>query len=439
MAKYYFIGIGGISMSALAIFLKCQGNEVCGSDLTENETLLELKNYSIPFYIGHKKENIENFCPDFVVINSAISQNNEELIYAKKNKIKILSRAKVLGDISKKFKNVIAISGTHGKTTTVGMISEIFIDANLKPTVHIGGILAKTNSNYIIGENKFFITEACEYKNNFLTLRPKLGIMLNLEKDHMDFFKNYKDLENSFDKFLSHSKIKIYPKNLKSEFHYIFQSNSNFIEFYADNIIQIKDGIKFKYFEDKKFIDEFTLKTLGKHNVNNAIVAIMTARHFKIKLTNIKRALRNYSGVKRRFEKIGYAFSTPIIHDYAHHPTEIKKVISQAKTYGKVLTIFQPHTFSRTKKLFKDFLNCFDNSDALFLYKTYPAREEENQGYSARKLFESLKKNAKFELINYFENEEELLKETKKVCSSYNIILVLGAGNIDLIAKNLAK
>ena len=439
MAKYYFIGIGGISMSALAIFLKCQGNEVCGSDLTENETLLELKNYSIPFYIGHKKENIENFCPDFVVINSAISQNNEELIYAKKNKIKILSRAKVLGDISKKFKNVIAISGTHGKTTTVGMISEIFIDANLKPTVHIGGILAKTNSNYIIGENKFFITEACEYKNNFLTLRPKLGIMLNLEKDHMDFFKNYKDLENSFDKFLSHSKIKIYPKNLKSEFHYIFQSNSNFIEFYADNIIQIKDGIKFKYFEDKKFIDEFTLKTLGKHNVNNAIVAIMTARHFKIKLTNIKRALRNYSGVKRRFEKIGYAFSTPIIHDYAHHPTEIKKVISQAKTYGKVLTIFQPHTFSRTKKLFKDFLNCFDNSDALFLYKTYPAREEENQGYSARKLFESLKKNDKFELINYFENEDELLKETKKVCSSYNIILVLGAGNIDLIAKNLAK
>ncbi len=439
MAKYYFIGIGGISMSALAIFLKCQGNEICGSDLNNNETLLELSKYSIPFYIGHKKENIEAFSPDFVVINSAIFQNNEELAFAKKNKIKILSRAKVLAQISKKFKNVIAISGTHGKTTTVGMISEIFIDANFKPTVHIGGILAKTNSNYIIGENKFFITEACEYKNNFLTLRPKLGVMLNLEKDHMDFFKDYKDLENSFDKFLSYSKLKIYPKNLKSEFHYIFQSNTKFIEFYADKIIQTKDGIKFKYYENGKYIDDFSLKTFGKHNVNNAIVAIMTARHFKIKLTNIKRGLRNYSGVKRRFEKIGFFSTTPIIHDYAHHPTEIKKVILQAKTYGKVLTIFQPHTFSRTKKLFKDFLKCFDNTDALFLYKTYPAREDENQGYSAKKLFENLKIDNNFELLNYFENEEELLKETKKDCSSYNIVLVLGAGNIDVIAKNLTK
>lgn len=439
MAKYYFIGIGGISMSALAIFLKCQGNEICGSDINKNDVLKELENFSIPYYITHKKENIESFSPDFVVINSAISQNNEELIYAKQNKIKVLSRAKILGEISKKFKNVIAVSGTHGKTTTVGMISEIFTAAKLKPTVHIGGILSRTNSNYIIGENKFFITEACEYKNNFLSLKPKIGIMLNLEKDHMDFFKNYKDLENSFDKFLSHSKIKIYPKNLKSEFEYIFQTNNKLVEFHASSIVQTNQGIKFKYFEDGKYVDEFQLKTLGKHNVNNAIVAIMVARHFKIKLTNIKRALRNYCGVKRRFEKIGTIKNIPIIHDYAHHPTEIKKVISQAKTYGKILTIFQPHTFSRTKKLFKEFQQCFSESDALYLYKTYPAREEEKDGYSAKKLFDVLNKNNKFEDLKYFENDEKLIDETEKNCINFDMILILGAGDIDFVAKKLAK
>ena len=434
--KYYFIGIGGISMSALAVFLKLEGEDVCGSDIAISETVENLSAFCIPFFIGHHRKNIENYQPDFVVINCAIDDENDELKWAKENKIKIISRAKLLGDFAKKFKNVIAISGTHGKTTTVGMISEIFIEAGLKPTVHIGGILNKINSNFLVGEQKYFITEACEYKNSFLHLKPKIGVMLNIERDHMDFFKNFKELENSFDKFLDNSKVKIYPKNAKTDFDFYYQSNLKIINFYAKNIEKSKHGIIFKYYENEKFISTFRLNTFGIHNVNDALVAIMIARHFKVKIADIKRALKNFTGIERRFENIGNINNTLIIHDYAHHPTEIVKVISQAKELGKVLTVFQPHTYSRTKKLFNKFKTAFDQSDMTILYKTYPARESENMGYSAEKLYNSLNKKIQ---IEYYENENEMINRIKNLSKNFDVILILGAGNINLSAKKLLK
>ena len=434
--KYYFIGIGGISMSALAIFLKCSGEEVSGSDLVENDNLKKLTNYGITYHIGHCENNIASFAPDCVVINCAIHDDNEEYSYALKHKIKVISRAKLLGIFSKRFKNVIAISGTHGKTTTVGMISEIFMEAGLHPTVHIGGLLNKINSNFLIGDYKYFITEACEYKNSFLSLRPKLGIMLNIERDHMDFFKNYKDLEISFEKFLSYSKIKIYPKNFKKENVFEYQNKDKIIDFCAKDITKTSLGLSFKYYENNKFIDNFSISNFGTHNINNALVAIMTARHFKIKLTQIKRGLRNFSGVKRRFEKIGYLNNAVVIHDYAHHPTEIKKVINEAKEYGKVLTVFQPHTYSRTKKLINLFLTCFTETDGLYIFKTYPARESENEGYSAEKLNKLLQDKQQ---SLYFNNEADLISNIKQHANEYNIILILGAGDIDKIAENLLK
>lgn len=434
--KYYFIGIGGISMSALAIFLKLGGELVCGSDLTESETTKNLSTFNIPFFVGHNEENIKSFMPDFVVINCAINDENDELKWAKKNKIKIISRAKLLGEFSKNFKNVIAISGTHGKTTTVGMISEIFIEAGLKPTVHIGGILNKIKSNFLVGEQKFFITEACEYKNSFLFLKPKIGAMLNIERDHMDFFKNYKELENSFDKFLANSRVKIYPKNAKTDFDFYYQTNTKIINFYAKNIEKSKHGIIFKYYEGENFISTIRLNTFGIHNVNDALVAIMIARHYKIKIADIKRALKNFSGVERRFESLGQLKNSLIIHDYAHHPTEIKKVISQAKELGKVLTVFQPHTFSRTKKLFNNFKSAFDESDMTILFKTYPAREIESMGYSAQKLYNALKDKIN---IEYYNNEDEILTRINIQSENFDVILMLGAGNIDLLAKKLLK
>ena len=433
--RYYFIGIGGISMSALAIFLKLNGCEVAGSDISETENLQSLKNFNMTYYIGHKEENIKQFCPDIVVINCAISKENEELVYAKNNHIKIITRAKLLGLFSKKFKNVIAISGTHGKTTTVGMISEIFIEAALKPTVHIGGVLNKIGSNFLVGDQKFFITEACEYKNSFLSLKPKVGAVINIEKDHMDFFKNYENLEQSFEKFLAKSKIKIFPECKNKEYNYLCIENNKIVAFCAKNVEKTGFGIMFKYYENNNFVSSFRLNSLGVHNVNNALIAIRIARHFKVKICHIKRALKNFSGVKRRFEHLGNIGNCKVIHDYAHHPTEISKVIAQARQFGRVLTVFQPHTYSRTKKLFKEFLSAFNESNYTVFYKTYPARETENMGYNAKKLFESLSTSVK---CCYFEKEKELLNFVKQECG-FDVILFLGAGNIDLVAKNLLK
>ncbi|MBO4412726.1 MAG: UDP-N-acetylmuramate--L-alanine ligase [Clostridia bacterium] len=435
MAKYYFLGIGGISMSALAIFLKFSGEIVCGSDLTYSENLKNLEKFNIPFYIEHKTENIKNFNPDFVVINCAIKKNNEEYLWAKNNKIKIITRAKLLGLFAKNFKNTISIAGTHGKTTTVAMISEIFLNAGLKPTIHIGGILNKTKSNFVLGDNKFFITEACEYKDSFLKLKSKVGAVTNIEADHMDYFKNFDQLKNSFDRFLKNSKIKIF-KNNDEDYSYLFQTSKKQFNFCAKNIYLTKNGITFKYFENNNFLASFRLNSFGIHNVNNAIIAIKIALLYKIPLQIIKRTLKEYCGVERRFELIGKIENTIIIHDYAHHPTEIEKVISQAKNYGKVLTVFQPHTYSRTKKLFAGFLKAFDESDEVLFFKTYPARESEKEGYSAKKLFESLKEKIP---CQYFDDEQKLLEEIKQKAKNFDVILILGAGDINLIAKKLIK
>ena len=433
--KYYFLGIGGISMSALAIFLKFSGEIVCGSDLCFNENLQNLEKFNIPYFIGHKKENIKKFNPDFVVINCAIKKDNEEFAWAKENKIKIISRAKLLAEFAKKFKNVISIAGTHGKTTTVAMLSEIFLNAGLMPTIHIGGILNKTHSNFVLGNNKFFITEACEYKDSFLKLKSKIGVVTNVEPDHLDYFKNFDQLKSSFEKFLKKSKIKIY-KNSSSEYSYFFELQKTKICFCAQNICLTKDGITFKYFENEKFVCSFKINSLGIHNVNNAIIAIKIALFYKIPINIIKKSLKFYQGVERRFQFLGNLENSAVVHDYAHHPTEIKKVISQAKNYGKILTVFQPHTYSRTKKLFSEFINAFDESDKVIFYKTYPARESEKEGYPAKKLYENLKN--KLDCL-YFEDETELIKNIKQIARNFNVVLILGAGNINLIAKKLIK
>ena len=192
----------------------------------------------------------------------------------------------------------------------------------------------------------------------------------------------------------------------------------------------------FKYFEDEKFVCSFRINSLGIHNVNNAIIAIKIALFYKIPINIIKKSLKLYQGVERRFELIGSFKNSAIIHDYAHHPTEIKKVISQAKNYGKILTVFQPHTYSRTKKLFTEFLGAFDESNEVIFYKTYPARECEKEGYSAKKLYENLKDKL---VCTYFEDETELIQNIKQIAKNFNVILILGAGDINLIAKKIIK
>ena len=436
--KIYFIGIGGISMSSLAVFSAVKGNLVSGSDISESENLKTLSNFGITYHIGHKKVNIETFNPDEVVINCAIKEDNDELVWAKENNKKIVSRAKLLGNLSKEFKNIIAISGTHGKTTTTALIGEIFIEANKKPSIHVGGVLKKCDSSFLIGEKRFFITEACEYKNSFLELSPSVGVVLNVEPDHLDFFKDIKEINSSFNQFLSNSKTKIFKIN---EFEYMLKNEKISNIFSARNLKKLEHGYSFDFYKNEELIGTIKTNFLGEHNVKNSLVACIVANYCKIPIKTIKKAIKNFSGVKRRFEEICKINKSIVVHDYAHHPTEITKVIQQAKQFGKVLTVFQPHTFSRTKKLFSEFTSCFNESDGLILIKTYPAREEEIESATAKALFDTIiKENTQFFPI--FNNEEpQNFKENLVVDNEHNLQLdffskIEHKNEIDYVVEN---
>lgn len=432
--KYYLIGIGGISMSSLAVFLKINSDEVSGSDLIESENLKLINQFNIKYYLSHKADNIKEFNPDFVVINYAINSENEELKWAIENKKKIFSRAEILGKISKKFKNVIAISGTHGKTTTTAMLSEIFISAGLKPTVHVGGIMKLNNSNFLIGKKKFFITEACEYKNSFLNLNPDLGAVLNIEPDHLDFFKNFDEINSSFNKFLEKSKIKVFWNQDKL----ILDKSGNIFVYQTTNIRINNNGYSFNLLENEKLLSKFQTNFLGEHNIKNAVVAIVIAKNYGINLKVIRKCIGQYHGVKRRFEKVGKINNTIIISDYAHHPTEITKTIAQAKHYGKVLVVFQPHTYSRTQKLFNLFTDAFDKANGLIIFKTYPAREDESAGLSALDLFSNIKENKDlFSYLDYSDNFEDAKQKILSNLNNFNCVLILGAGDIENLSKSV--
>ena len=419
---YHFIGIGGISMSALAKFLANKNNVISGSDINP-----DIKIDGIKTFVGHNAKNI-NGC-DVVVYNSAIQENNPEIIEARKKCIPLISRADLLAEIGEMHKNVISISGVHGKTTTTEMIAEVFIQAELNPTVHLGGISNCFNSNILIGGKKFFISEACEYKNSFLSLKNTVGVILNLEPEHLDFYKTFNNMKSSFELFANHSKIVISPIDLgiKTGKTIFIKDNSGYT---AKNVLTLNNGkLSFDCFFKGKYLDNIVLNALGKHNVDNALACIAVARYFNISMKHIKQALSSYKGVKRRMEII--KLNPLIIHDYAHHPTELNSAIDAIKShfkigltetfdnpnYAKILTnqeldasndinflsnqgnakklyvIFQPHTYSRTNN-FKDyFIKVLTKADKLFLFKTYPAREKAIPGASAYNLYQKIIKN----------------------------------------------
>ena len=422
--KYFFIGIGGISMSALAKYLHKQGHEIFGSDIN--------KAINLPFANTNKEqvfENIKN--ADFVVFNNAIKPNNKELVFAKKmNKI-ILNRSELLAQISKEFEEVIAISGTHGKTTTTEMLAEIFIEANLKPTVHIGGVSNAFNSNILISEKKYFITEACEYGNSFLSLHPTASVILNEEPDHLDYFKNFKNIQIAFNQFAKQSEKVFALNSLKIPQAITFGKNGNFE---AKKIRTTQSGFSFSVYKNNNFYFDFFLKSVLKKNIQNALSAIAVCDYFGIEKQTIFNALKNFKGVKRRLET--YSKSPTIIFDYAHLPNEITQTIKSVKSFfkKKLTVVFQPHLFSRTKFFLEDFKNCFGGADKLILTKTYAARETPKDGISAKQLFDLIKEKQKNTL--YFESATAAKKHIEKNCKNNEVILILGAGDVYEIFKN---
>ena len=341
--KFHFIGIGGISMSALAQILKKNGYLVQGSDLVENDEVKILKKKGIMVFNSHSKNNIAG--AEVVVYSSAIHDDNEELLYARMNNLIILKRAELLGLIADEFKSIIAVAGSHGKTTTTAMIAEIFIKANLKPTIHLGGRSNLINSNYKLGSKKFFITEACEYMDNYMYIKPDLSVILNIDSDHLDYFKTLDNIKISFEKFSKNIRnggiIVINNDDVNTEKIRINEDNASFgiknkSDIYARDIREYYPcKFSFNVYFCGVNLGKIKLNILGKHNIYNALASILVALSFEIDFSIIKEALESFTGVERRCEYIGKINEATVYHDYAHHPKKIEKMIKVAMELNK--------------------------------------------------------------------------------------------------------
>lgn len=424
-------------MSGLALYLSKNGYDVSGSDISENEQVKMLKSHGIKVFLGHNKTNVEG--SELVVFNSAIDEHNPELTRAKNLGLKIISRSELLRLVSREHEHVVAVAGTHGKTTTSAMIGEIFCLAGLAPTIHIGGVSKNLGTNFLIGEKQYFITEACEYKDNFLALNPEVGVVLNVDDDHLDYFKTKQNLKRSFEKFVFQSDFSIVydgflQKNSKKT-EKIVQIGENSQYCWVDNI-EIEANKKYAF--DAIFCGEYVgrihLGVFHKHNVTDALFAVAVAKYYGISNQIIVRALENFAGVRRRFEEIGWNGGVRVVIDYAHHPKEISSTMTSAKdiTKGRLFVVFQPHTYSRTKKLFNEFVSCFDLADKLYMFRTYPARENYDKKYNARTLSREISKHKK---CLYFSSFKKMKASIQKDIKEGDMLLVLGAGDVDRFAN----
>ena len=439
----YIIGIGGISLSAIALILQAKGIKVYGSDLTNSNIIDNLIKKGINVIIGHCKEFVK--VSDAVIYTSAIADDDCDLLYAKKLNKPTFSRAEILGEISVGYRT-ISIAGAHGKTTATGMISSVFLNAECHPFIHIGGILNNISSNVLIGKDDVFITEACEYKDSFLSLRSFVSVILNIKPDHLDYFKNIDNEFKSFQKYVDNTTNRgVVVLNADDELSKKITTDKKIITFaiknkkadiLAKNILEYEKG-KFSF--DVKVKDEeinIKLPCYGFHNIYNALATISVCSFFDINLQKIKEGLEGFKGIKRRFEYINTINNNVIIHDYAHHPEEIEAVIKTGKEISdKLIVVFQPHTFTRTRDLYDEFLTCFDNADEVWLLPIYPAREKAIKGVTSFNLAQNLKKHGKN--VKYFSNFTKCRDKIIKMKNKNYLIEILGAGDIEHLADLL--
>lgn len=430
--KIHFIGIGGISMSALAKFFITLGFIVSGSDNQSSQIINELIEKGVKIYKEHNFKNLE--IVDIVVYNNAIKKDNPELEYALKNSL-VFSRGELLREISNNFNCCIGIAGCHGKTTASCMISNTLKD-KYKIFSHLGGE-DKNLGNYYFDGNEVMISEVCEYAKNINLFNSSVAVCLNIGFDHHDCYKNYSELISSYYNFLDRADTKIvnnddiYLSEYKSINKITYGINRT-ADFMAKNIVIKQNKIKFDLYNYAEKICTFEIEGICKHNVYNALATICAGKVMGQSYGEIKNKLKEFKGVCRRMEKLAEISGKEFFADYAHHPEEIGSTLhSFNDIYGKknTLIIFQPHTFSRTKSLFNDFIKVLKNNN-LILYKTYPARETEDMGYSAKYLSQFVK-------CEYAETQEQLFNLIKK--SHKKRVLFMGAGDIYLIGKKIIK
>ena len=439
--KIFFIGIGGIGMSGIAEFLHYDGFKVFGSDLNESERTNHLKNLGINISIGHNIENIKNI--DLVVYSSAVKEDNIEILEAQKKNIPIIKRAEMLGELIKLKDTSVAISGTHGKTTSCSMLSCILVEANLNPTVIIGGIVNNFGSNTISGKGDLIVVEADEFDRSFLSLQPSMSIINNLDLEHMDCYKNLDEVKDAFVTFANSTSLNglvglcIDDDNIKDIIGRLKRSYKTYglseeANFRAVDIFFSEFKSSYKLYENKKFLCDINLNVPGYHNILNSLAAITMAIDLNVNIKDIINGLKKYNGVKRRLEiKNQLQNGTILIDDYAHHPTEVLASISAIKKAykNKVITIFQPHLFSRTRTFYKDFAKALSISDYSVIVDIYPAREKPIKHITSELIYNEML-NMGSKNILYNRDIKKLPKEIKDIYSDGDIIITMGAGDI---------
>ena len=444
----YFVGIGGISMSGLAEILLSEGFRISGSDMKESPLTEKLSSLGACVYYGQTVSHIDETV-DLVVFTAAIHEDNPEYIAMKNLNIPSLTRAELLGQLMRNYKYPIAVSGTHGKTTTTSMAAEVLLASDTDPTLSIGGILKSIRGNIRIGKSPYFVTEACEYTNSFLSFFPKIGIILNVEEDHMDFFKDIHDIVDSFHKFaallptdgtliindeIEHKDAVMKDLNCKI-LRYGFTPDC---DYYATDISynELGHGV-YTLVRKNGSSCKVTLGVPGRHNISNSLAVFALSDTLQLPEENTIKALRAFAGTDRRFEYKGQIGGITIIDDYAHHPTEITATLTAARNFPhKTLwCIFQPHTYTRTKAFLTEFAHSLMAADKIILAPIYAARETDTLGISSVTLKEEIEKLGKECL--HFDTFDEIENYLLQNSINGDLLITMGAGDIVKVGENL--
>ena len=446
----HMIGIGGISMSGIAEILANLGFSVTGSNNVDSEILHTLRKAGIKVFIGHNAQNVVG--SDCVVYTAAIPQNNVELVHAKELGISTIERSDFLGELTRCYKNTIAISGTHGKTTTTSLVSLCFLEAKKDPSIQVGAILEELNGNYRVGNSEHFIIEACEYVESFLKFSPKSEIILNIDNDHLDYYKNFENIKKAFIKYvkllpddghliinaddLNCLDLPVYTK--ASTIKYGIENED--VDFQAKNIQFDEDGFpEFDIYKYNEFYGHIKLSILGKHNVLNVLACIALCDTYKISKTDIINAISKFKGADRRFEYKGNVNGAKIFDDYGHHPTEVFATAKalENKKYNESWVVFQPHTYSRTFNLLNDFAHSLLEFDHIIITDIYAARETNTYNISSKDLVDEINKLGK-EAI-YIPLLEDCASYLKNNVKQNDIVLTLGAGTVTNVGQMIAE
>jgi len=446
--RIHFVGIGGIGMSGIAAIMMKQGYRVSGSDIKESLITGKLSSLGIKVRLGHDASYISD--AEIVVYSSAVREDNPELQAAKAKGLRILKRAEALAQLMRD-KASIAISGAHGKTTTCGLTGHLLLQAGFSPTVAIGGILRNIGDNSCLGKSNFFVAEADESDGTFLYYHPDYSIVTNIDREHLDFYKNWQDILSAYKKFISHTRdggclfccgddpaIRSITRGYKKRMLYFGLSGEN--DFYPRNLLLNEFSSIFDCYYRDGFIARMHLPLAGRHNISNSLAVIALGLELGIKPRRIEEALDSFKGTERRFQLKARVNGIKLIDDYGHHPTELRATLEAARniTHKRLLVVFQPHRFSRTKFLMHEFAESLSLADRILLTDIYAASEEPIQGVSSEVLRDKIKeKHPQAEVI--YVKKEKVIERLLSIVGSGDLVLTVGAGDIGKLSDELAE